>query len=144
MVATITPTFTQIPGQEGLDGYQVTWGPMANGDVGAAVGNPLGFAKTATTAPGGGPNLAGYADKSVQVEGTFGSGGSVTLEGTNDGDITHFRALTPPTSATPIAITSAGVVAVVEAMIWVRPHVTAGDGTTSVTVTVFFRKTQSR
>lgn len=143
MVATITPTFVTIPGQEGIDGYQVTWGPMANGDVGLGVGNPLGFGAGATTVAGGGPNLAGYADKSIQVEGTFGAAGSVACEGTNDGNAAHFRALTDPSQVT-IAITAAGIKSVTEAVIWVRPHVTAGDGTTSLTATMFFRKTQPR
>lgn len=135
-MANITPTVFPVIGDGNADGYQVTWGPMANGDVGIGVGNTVNQ-QTA----GGGGFFAGYADKSIQVEGTFGAGGSVTLEGTNDCNVAHFRPLTDPGGNT-IAMSATGIKALTEAVIWVRPHVAAGDGTTALTVTVFFRKTQ--
>lgn len=144
-MATIRPTVTTIQGynantasgQTPIDGYQVSWGPMGNGDVGLAVGSSYG----GIPAPAGG-YFAGYADKSIQVAGTFGAGGSVAVEGTNDGNIANFVPLTDP-QGNPIALTAAGIRAITEAVVWVRPHVTAGDGTTSLTVSMFFRKTQS-
>lgn len=145
-MANITPTFTPIPGDQGVDGWLVQWGPMALNDVGLGVGGSLGYVNGATPAPGGGMQLAGYADKSIQVSGTYGAGGSVACEGTNDGNAAHFEPLTDP-SQTIITITSAStthIKSVTEAVVWVRPHVTAGDGTTALTVSIFFRKTQAR
>lgn len=125
---TVAATTTQVLGNlngtnDALVGWKVVWAGMVNGDVGAAVSFP------------------GFADRTVQVEGTFGTGGSVAAEGSNDA--TNFRALTDP-QGTAIAITSAGIKAITEACVQVRPHVTAGDGTTSLTVTMFFRNTQNR
>ena len=65
-----------------------------------------------------------------QVTGTFGAGGSVRLEGSNDG--TNWFALSPA------ALTAAGFFAplgVLEYPKFIRPNVTAGDGTTALTVT---------
>lgn len=118
---TVQPLTTHGTGA-GTAGAQLTWGPMANGDTGAPA------------------QLPGSGDKSIAVTGTFGAAGSCTLEGSNDG--TNFFALTNPTGSV-IAITSAGMQAVTEACIYIRPHVTAGDGTTSLTATVFCRNTQA-
>ena len=74
-----------------------------------------------------------YTNKSVQVNGTFGVAGSVSLEGSNDG--TNWFVLTRP-GATALTFTAAGLAAVVEATKF-KPLVTAGDGTTALTVTVF-------
>jgi hypothetical protein len=65
-----------------------------------------------------------------QAEGTFGSGGSVQLEGSNDG--TNWHKLSPD------ALTAAGFFSPLgqtEVPKYIRPNVTAGDGTTSITVT---------
>ena len=121
-------TQTQILGgihngaTDAVCGFINTWATMANGDTGKPV------------------QLPGYGDKSIQVTGTFGSGGSCTLEGSNDG--TNYFALTNPTGTT-IAVTAAGLVAVTEACLWVRPHVTAGDGTTALVAVVFTRHTHT-
>jgi len=118
---TITPTFATISGDAERNGIIVTWADMANGDVGA----PTKFTQ--------------FADRSMQVEGTFGAGGSVAAEGSNDGS--NYRALTDPQGVT-IAVTANGIKAITEAVVNIRPHVTAGDGTTSVTVTMYLRRTQ--
>jgi hypothetical protein len=112
-------------GDTGIDGWQVTWSGMINGDVGSTVSYP------------------GYADKSIQVEGTFGAGGSVACEGNNDG--ANFEPLTDPQGVI-IGIATAGprIKAITEAVINVRPRVTAGDLTTALVVTMFFRKTQNK
>jgi hypothetical protein len=67
-----------------------------------------------------------------QVTGTFGSGGSIQLEGSDDG--VNFYKLSPA------ALTSAGFFAALgvnERHKFIRPHVTAGDTTTALTVTAF-------
>jgi hypothetical protein len=61
--------------------------------------------------------------------GTFGADGSVQLEGSNDG-ANWFK-------LSPAALTAAGSFAalgVTEVPKYIRPNVTAGDGTTSITV----------
>ncbi len=105
-----------------LAGWILTYAnAFGNGDVGAGIAIP------------------GAADKSIQVTGTFGAGGSVALEGSNDG--VNFYPLTDPTG-TIIAITAAQIKAATEATYYVRPHVTAGDGSTALTITIFCRNTQ--
>ena len=88
-----------------------TWAAMANGDTGV----PIQF--------------DAFADRSFQVTGTFGAAGSATLEGSND-NVNWFALRNP--QGTVIAQTAAGLVQVLELTLWVRPHVTAGDGTTAL------------
>jgi hypothetical protein len=75
-----------------------------------------------------------FANKTVQVLGTFGVGGSVTLQGSNDGGTTWFT-LTDP-QGNPLTFTAAGGEYVAETPEKIRPLVTAGDGTTDLTVIV--------
>lgn len=140
-MATIQPTITPVYGFGNLDGWVVVWGPMHNGDVGAAVGSTIGTGASALPAPGGGI-LSGHADKSIQVTGTFGAGGNVALEGNNDGSGNFWFDLSDP-QGNPIAITTAILKQLEEVAVQVRPHVTNGDGTTALTVTMFARKTQN-
>lgn len=122
-MATIEPTIKDVTSKINGAAWLVTWGPLANGDVGDPVQMPE------------------FADKSVQVTGTFGTGGSVAVEGDNEPYTSYtaanFVALRDPSSTT-IAITAAGAKAVLENTVLVRPHVTAGDGTTSLTVRMLF------
>jgi hypothetical protein len=80
-----------------------------------------------------------YVDRTVAITGTFGVGGSVTLQGSNDGS--NWFALTDM-QANAITKTAAGMELVMEAPLYIRPLVTAGDGTTSLTVTLFCRRTR--
>ncbi len=126
-MATITPTQKQFVGNNdigdmGIDGWQVTWGPLSESDAPVAVSFP------------------GYADKTVQVEGNFGTGGHVTIQGSND--LTNFRTLNQPND-TAIDISAAAINQILEHVIQYKPKVTAGTGL-SVTVTMFFRKTQAQ
>ena len=125
-MANIAPTVTIPPGAgSGNTVVIATWGPMQNGDVGLPA---------VTTSPG----LALFADTSVQVVGTFGAGGSVAFEGSNDG--VNYAALHDPEGNT-IALTAASPLkAILENVMNDRPHVTAGDGTTSLTVTALYRR----
>lgn len=125
-MAVVSPTFRKLRGAAGgIDAIVVTWGLLANGDTGKPV------------------QLPAAADRSIQAEGTFGAGGSVACEGSNNSTVGtdgNFRALSNP-AGTTIAITTAGIQQVTEATAWVRPNVTAGDGTTSLTVTMCMRRT---
>lgn len=115
-MATITPTITYAPdGQP--DAVLVVWANLANGDTGAPF---RGF---------------GLKDGSVQVEGTFGTGGSVTIQMSNDS--TNWQAAADP-QGNDVTKTAADLETLLDIVgRQVRPNVTAGDGTTSLTVTLF-------
>lgn len=101
-----------------VNAFVATWPDMANGDVGAEI------------------EVTPYTDKSVQVHGTFGVGGSLTVEGSNDG--VNWAVLTDP-QGNDLRITSAKIEFVSEATRFLRPRVDNGDGTTALTA-VFFLK----
>lgn len=94
---------------------------LANGDTGAPVAS------------------AQWADRSIQVEGTFGAGGNLRWEGSNDGAL--FEVLSDP-QGTALNVTSAKIKAITEVVAFARPNVTAGDGTTSIVVTLTARRPQ--
>lgn len=72
----------------------------------------------------------------IQVEGIFGSSGKVNIEGTNDN--THVEVLKDP-SGSALSITAAGIYAVGTIPAQLRPNIVAGDGTTSLEVTIIQR-----
>jgi hypothetical protein len=113
-----TVTYALVPTTT-LITNKVKWTPLANGDSGSAV------------------DLNDYRDRSVQVLGTFGTGGSVTLQGSNDGGTT-WATLTDQ-GGNNLTFTAAGIKHVQQLTEYIRPTVTAGDGTTALTVYVFFR-----
>ena len=98
--------------------HLVTWADMANGDD----GSPAAWVE--------------FADRCFQVSGTFGSGGSLTIQGSNDG--ANWSALSDPQGNT-LTFTSAKIEQALELPLYVRPVVTAGDETTSLTVTLLMR-----
>ncbi|MER9936141.1 hypothetical protein [Mesorhizobium sp. M0088] len=73
-----------------------------------------------------------YHDRTVQVLGTFGTGGSVTIQGSNDNGTT-WATLTDPLG-NALTFTAAGMKPVGMLPYQIRPSVTAGDGTTAITV----------
>lgn len=87
------------------------------------------------------PDSSGrMSDKSVQVTGTFGAGGSVTIQGSNDGGTT-WHTLNQPDGTTPLTFTASGLEHVLENPELIRPIVTAGDGTTSLNIYLFCTST---
>ena len=92
-----------------------TWTPLVNGDSGLPVMGP------------------GWADRSFQIEGTFGVGGTVVIEGSNELTPTNYRTLNDP-FGNALSITQAGVYELTQIALWMRVRVSAGDGTTSVSV----------
>lgn len=78
------------------------------------------------------------SDKSVQVTGTFGAGGSIQIEGSNDGGTTWAILNGPITDggSTQLVFTSADLRQILENAQLVRANVTAGDGTTSLNVNI--------
>lgn len=109
------------------DCHVITWTGLLNGDHGDPVKMP------------------GSADRSVQVLGTLGAGGSVQIQGSNvpapttTFASTDFVPLTDP-SSTQLDINSLKMEGVLEIPLWIRPKVTAGDGTTNLTVRMLFRR----
>ncbi len=109
------------------NGCGVAWTGLNNGEVGV-------------------PFLtADFADASVQVRGTFGAGGSVSLQGSNiaEPDLaagsTDWHILTDP-QGNVLTFTSARLEHIAEGVRWLRPRVTAGDGTTDLEVHLWLRR----
>ena len=98
----------------------VTWASLANGDDGAWL------------------QLPEFGDRCVQVSGTFGVGGTVVFEGTNDTAIAGVTLNNAQSG--PLSLTAVGVKQVVEIPLFVRPRVTAGDGTTALIVSILARR----
>jgi len=119
-MATVTPTVQYIPNGQ-ANAVLVTWSNMANGDVGAPVEG------------------VDYADRTVQFGGTFGVGGSVTFEGSNNNSA--YVALTDP-QGNAITKTAAALEVIEEGPRYARPNVTAGDGSTAITVTLWGRRSR--
>jgi hypothetical protein len=101
-MATIPPSSTVI-----LDGMRaVSWTALATGDDGTP------------------EQSAHFADRSVQVFGTF-AAGTVIIEGSNEATPTTWATLTDP-AGLPISFTAAGLKQVVENARHIRPRVTGG------------------
>lgn len=103
-------TFTQNLYQP-IDYRVFTFAAMANGD---------------TTLPLTFPNAGA---RTIQVQGTFGTGGTVIVEGSDDG--ANWYQLNDP-SGTAISFTAAGLKQIREDSVFVRARVTGGDGTTAI------------
>ena len=117
-MATRTQTQTEATGGFGRC-VLVQWSGLLNGDDGDKA------------------DLAGFSDKTVQITGTPGTGGTIILEGTLDG--TTYAQLTDP-QGNPISFTAAGIEAVSENVIGLRPRVTAGDGSTNFVCNVLAKR----
>lgn len=90
-------------------------------------------ALTAANSAGDAVSLPEYADRSVQVIGTFDSA-TVVLQGSNDG--TNWVTLTDP-QGNVISATSAKLEQIEEATLYVRPSTSGGGGSQSVSVILF-------
>lgn len=116
----IVPTVTEWIGDREGSSKKITWATMANGDT----GSPISFPE--------------YYDRSVQVKGTFGAGGNCRIDGSNDGGATYAALNDRNNNALNIA--AAGLKAVNENAEMMRPNITAGDGTTALTVIMTIRR----
>jgi len=92
---------------------------------------------TTTNADGAPVSFQGSGDRTVQFNGTFGVGGSIQFEGSNDGN-TWF-VLTDP-QGNNIVKTSAAMEIIEEGPVFVRPKITAGDGSTQLTAVLVVRR----
>lgn len=80
--------------------------------------------------------LGVYSDRTVQVEGTFG-GATVAIQGSND-DV-HYHTLTDP-QGNALSFSAGGLETVMELPYFLKPTVSAGDGTTNLTITLSGRR----
>lgn len=118
-MATINPTQVDVSSKGNRSAILVTWASVTEADTCTAISMPE------------------FADKSIQVTGTFG-GASVALQGSNDSS--NFAALRDPSSTT-IAITTAGIRAVLENTVQIKPVPTGGTSQ-SLTISVLCRLAQ--
>jgi len=97
----------------------VQWTNLGNGDTGQPFVTPY------------------VLEKSIQVKGTFGAGGNCRIEGSNDVTSPTWAALND-SFGTALNITAAKISLILENTNQIRPNITAGDGTTDLTVTILF------
>ncbi len=102
-------------GQAG-SAWTFTWSGLLNGDDGAPLLSPH------------------LPDKCIQFTGTFGAGGSITFQGSNVAapSVAGDWFVLTDKQGNAITRTAAGAEQVAENPRWVRPIVTAGDGTTNL------------
>lgn len=77
-----------------------------------------------------------FPDWSVQISGTFGAGGTIVLEGSNQSTPTTWNTLSDPAGAA-LSFTAADLKQALQLTRWVRPRVTAGDGTTALVAQIY-------
>lgn len=118
-MATITGVTTPLTGDNPLSGQFHVWNSLAAGDD----GKPFPFVDC--------------ADRTIQVEGTFG-GGSLIFEGSNDG--VNYRTLHDPQGVL-LSIATAQIFTVTQVPKWIRPRVSGGDVTTALSVSMVARRT---
>ena len=97
------------------DVVKVTWAALDNNDS----GDPIA--------------LAQFSDRSVQVGGVLGAGGTVVIEGSNDG-VTYYTLNDAFGNA--LSLSSLGLKSIAEITAWIRPRATGGDGTTAIVITM--------
>lgn len=119
-MATITPSFSTLQNDGSV--VVVTWAAL-----------------TTTNSDGAPLDWTQWADRCISFTGTFGAGGTVVLQGSNDG--TNYFTLNNA-QGTALSFTAAGLKQAVELPLWVRPFVSAGDGTTSITAILVARRQQ--
>jgi hypothetical protein len=112
----LQPDADRLPGNWAV----ITWSGLLNSDDGAPV------------------DMVAYADRSVQVEGTFGTGGNCRIEGSLDG--VNYRTLTDP-QGNALDFGTAKIEALTELVRFIRPRITAGDGATNLDCTLLVRGT---
>jgi len=108
----------RYPKEDSASGcWIVQWTGLLNGDTGKPYYAP------------------DYPDKSIQVSGTDGTGGEVTVQVSNEEVPTNW-ATARDQNATNIVVQAGVLYAVVPNSHAVRPNVTNGDGSTNYTVTM--------
>ena len=96
--------------------------------------------ETLTTTNDTGSNLEmpGSSDRSVQVIGSFGAGGTLVIQGSNDNGTTWHTLNDPQGNA--LSFTTAKTEAVLELTRLIRPFISGGDGTTDLDVYMLVKR----
>lgn len=94
---------------------------------------------TTTNADSAPIEFAQWADRCVQVSGTWGAGGAAVVEGSNDGS-TYFTMNSA--QGTALSMSADSLKQIVEVPRFARVRVTGGDGTTSLTANFVLRRAQ--
>jgi hypothetical protein len=103
---------------------------------------------TNTATVGRPATLVAYPDKTVQVRGTFGAGGTVVICGSNQSATVAQASLTTGAlsdsrgEANPLTVTTANILQVLENPNLIYPKLTVASGSTSLTVTVVAQSTR--
>lgn len=112
-MSNITPTITKVD-LDGNRSWLVKW---------------LNLTTTADT--GLTVTLPAHSDRSVQIVGTFGAGGTIVIQGSNDG--TNFKTL-DDFQGNALSFTTADLENISQACYYIRPFISGGDGTTDLSV----------
>lgn len=122
-MATVNPTLEKV--HENLIIF--TYADMLNGDVGLPIHS----------------RWSDFGDRTIQATGTMGSGGTLKYEGSNKNDAATMLELTDP-QGNAIAIQTVNKSEqIMEACVYGRPKVSAGDGSTSITAIVTCRRSRT-
>lgn len=116
-MANITPTSSNI----GSRTTKYVWEALLDDDEGIKV------------------QMAASADMTVQLLGTLGVAGAVTIEGSNDGGTTW--ATLKSANGAALVMTALGIELIQPNPEFIRPHVTAGDGNTDLDVIIVAKRT---
>jgi hypothetical protein len=108
--------------------------------VGYTALNPIGGIKVISWTLGNGDDgkpmiCPQFADRTIQVTGTFGAGGTVEFQGSNIDPTPIYSVLNDP-QGNPLVFTIAKIEQVLENTYRVRPVVTGGDVNTSLTISM--------
>lgn len=126
-MAQIARTFDLLKSHGDRDCHVITWSPLTFS--GLDEGIPI--------------EMPGSADRSVQITGISGVGFSIRIEGSNlpapSLSAIDWAPLTDP-QGNDLNIATLKIEAISELTRWIRPRITAGDGTTSVTVSLLLRR----
>lgn len=128
-MSTVPNTSKNIDLQDGA-AQSIVWSPLTSTNLDGS--------------PAMGVSGVAFADRCFQVDGTFGAGATVTLQGSNDeGTPSNWYPLTKAGTGTALTFTTAGgagIGTVNELTRWVRPLLSGGDGTTSLNVKLVARR----
>ena len=106
-MAVIAPVIDRLSATPDESVLRVTWPAVTEADTCTPVSFPA------------------WCERTAQVFGTFGAGGAVTMQGSNDG--TNFATMNNRQGA-GIVVTAAGLATSQDLPVWVRPLISAGTG----------------
>ena len=89
--------------------------------------------------------MGSYSDKTIQVEGNFSGGASVSLEGTNNVNKASPVYFTlHKTDLSHLTFSSPDGFAIIDNPHMIRPNVSGGDGSTDITVSLYIISNSNR